>query len=480
MKRKRTLAAAVREATTFENVSKFLLDGEDVNQEITLHYLHFGRPALYASTLPRLCIEAGQDASLKLLLKNGCSTDNLIDYAVQLEQLDCLRLLLKNSKSSPLNLHSAVAITVRSRREDVLAQLISQDADLSCPVGGVTPLGYAAAADQREIVALLLKARAPTSNMGGSTTPLAEAIKRGHTAVAFLLLQHAADPNALREGERSPVEIANSLGNVPLVHLLIAAVADVGSKLAGEKLKSLLREYEGTYSTDDISKLAVPLKKIAKDLAAFGDHLANMRGQLATVDFDSSFISPLINLFNVIVASLMRITRDVENFAKDLRATRLRILSKQIHIMVHREGEEFKGEFDGDYFTYHDTLEQTLKYFCDDTIALNEQPINQTQLSFEKKRNRCRLKSINGFVTQFKQQILDLLPYYREFERIGNELYSRTVQQLTKQLQLARKTPKNAAYVTQLEIDVAFINWEWKHVSPLTATLCRSLRYSYS
>ena len=56
--------------------------------------------------------------------------------------------------------------------------------------------------------------------------PLHSAAAGGHTAVARLLLEHGADPNARQEGGFVPLHAAAQAGNDELYGLLVASGAD--------------------------------------------------------------------------------------------------------------------------------------------------------------------------------------------------------------------------------------------------------------
>ena len=59
--------------------------------------------------------------------------------------------------------------------------------------------------------------------------PLHSAAAGGHTAVARLLLEHGADPNARQEGGFVPLHAAAQAGNDELYELLLASGADQGA-----------------------------------------------------------------------------------------------------------------------------------------------------------------------------------------------------------------------------------------------------------
>ena len=60
--------------------------------------------------------------------------------------------------------------------------------------------------------------------------PLHSAAAGGHTAVARLLLEHGADPNARQEGGFVPLHAAAQAGNDELYELLVASGAGSGRR----------------------------------------------------------------------------------------------------------------------------------------------------------------------------------------------------------------------------------------------------------
>jgi uncharacterized protein len=105
--------------------------------------------------------------------------------------------------------------------------LVDHRADLEAPARNeqfaphAHPLHSAAAAQQLELVALLLDAGAdPNAHQHGGYTPLLEAAQRGDAKLAKLLLDAGADPSAKLEDGRSAEQLARDAGALDLARRL--------------------------------------------------------------------------------------------------------------------------------------------------------------------------------------------------------------------------------------------------------------------
>lgn len=105
--------------------------------------------------------------------------------------------------------------------------LIDREADIEASArnqrfaAGAHPLHSAVAAQEQEIVALLLEAGAdPNSKQHRDFTPLIEAAQLGNADLAELLLAHGADPRAQLEDGRTAAELAERADNQSLAERL--------------------------------------------------------------------------------------------------------------------------------------------------------------------------------------------------------------------------------------------------------------------
>lgn len=119
---------------------------------------------------------------------------------------------------------------VAGEQADMIGFLIASGADATIPDGdGVTPLHYAAATGRLKAIAALLDRRIDVDLRDrGRGTPLHAAALRGREDSAKALIGRGADVNARDEAQRTPLHAAvadESLDNAALVRLLCEAKA---------------------------------------------------------------------------------------------------------------------------------------------------------------------------------------------------------------------------------------------------------------
>jgi ankyrin repeat protein len=91
---------------------------------------------------------------------------------------------------------------------------------------GAHPLHSAVAAQDREVVALLLEAGAdPNARQHGGFTPLLEAAQLGNVDLVVLLLAHGTDRGGRLDDGSSAADLARKAGNAPLADRLEGAPA---------------------------------------------------------------------------------------------------------------------------------------------------------------------------------------------------------------------------------------------------------------
>lgn len=134
---------------------------------------------------------------------------------------------------------------------------------------GATALLWAAHWDNRDMVALLLKAGArPDAADDHGVTPLARACENGSLAVVETLLAAGAKPNTAQTSGMTPLMIAASAGSVPVVRALLARSANVNAVTAT------------TGATALMWAVAAPHRDVAKVLLEAGAdvHVSSTKG----------------------------------------------------------------------------------------------------------------------------------------------------------------------------------------------------------
>lgn len=139
-------------------------------------------------------------------------------------------------------------------------ELASAMIDNGADVNIDNPLYAAVAMKNKELVAHLIQKGADVNQAiseggGAYLTPLAEAVSRNIIAIAKLLLEAGAIPNATRGDEFCPLGTACDRGNMKMATLLLEAGADPNTQMPGGV--SHLRQGSPLFSAVDSKKLAM-------------------------------------------------------------------------------------------------------------------------------------------------------------------------------------------------------------------------------
>ena len=164
-----------------------------------------------------LAVEKKNTEMLGFLLENGanmswCSScrDNVLHSAVKKSDVNMVNLLLDTAKNK-LSMYEFVDL-VNARNES----------------GGATPLHLAAQHGSTEIVTLLLQIGANKNalNYSKSDSPLHLAVQHGSTEIVTLLLEAGADKDIKNDNGNSPLHLAAQNGFTQIVTLLLESGAD--------------------------------------------------------------------------------------------------------------------------------------------------------------------------------------------------------------------------------------------------------------
>jgi len=154
-------------------------------------------------------------------------------WAIVQERPDAVRLLL--DKGADPNIPNKNGLTpldhACGRNKAVGKQLaellLAKGAEVNPKNADSTPLSWAVASDNTELVALLLERGADPKARGGYI--LRSAADRGDTEIAAMLIAHGADPKAMSDGT-TPLHDAAQNGREEVMKLLLSKGADINAR----------------------------------------------------------------------------------------------------------------------------------------------------------------------------------------------------------------------------------------------------------
>jgi cytohesin len=165
------------------------------------------------------------------------SNSRSLHIAAGARKLDILQRLLDhgydvNTRGSEQE--TPLSLAVKKGYMEVVSLLLrQQNIDINAGIGGITPIWLATRYGRDDVARRLLtipdldvNAAATESRVGGGlqiSTPLHQAVKRGHTLIARLLVANGLlDPNISDHRRRTPLHWAAGNGNLGMVDILLS------------------------------------------------------------------------------------------------------------------------------------------------------------------------------------------------------------------------------------------------------------------
>lgn len=159
--------------------------------------------------------------------ENGVSVVLLATYYGRKEIAEALL-----ERGAPLDIFEASAVGRSDRVEELLKErpeLVHEYAD-----DGFTPLGLAAFFCHTAVARLLIERGADPNAASRNTqrvTPLHSAVSRRQTLIAEMLLSRGADPNARQQSGVTPLHQAAHNAHAEMVRLLLSHGAEVNARM---------------------------------------------------------------------------------------------------------------------------------------------------------------------------------------------------------------------------------------------------------
>jgi ankyrin repeat protein len=174
-------------------------------------------------TVLMIAARTGTPDALQVLLdrgaavnaKDGVSEETALMWAVRENHADAVRLLL--TRGAEVNARTTVIKDPPKTTGNLQGIGRAQNGPAPVPMGGVTPLLYAARDGRLDLARMLIAAGADINAVeANGTSPLVVAIINGHIDVAQFLLEHGANPNAADGFGRAALWSAVDLRNLDL------------------------------------------------------------------------------------------------------------------------------------------------------------------------------------------------------------------------------------------------------------------------
>jgi ankyrin repeat protein len=180
--------------------------------------------------------EPAGSAMVRLLLGHGADPGGIdggtppLLKAVQAGNLPAMMLLAEAGADPNVQKFGFTPLVsaIQHKHRPMVEYLIAHGADVNLPSGhSCSPIGYAAASADLELVRLLLDAGADPDEQQIGETPLTLAVMHHHPEMVLLLLERGANPDRKGQGAAYyPIHRAILNDNMPILELLLAHGAD--------------------------------------------------------------------------------------------------------------------------------------------------------------------------------------------------------------------------------------------------------------
>ena len=387
------------------------------------------------------------------------------------------------------------------------------------------PLTFACKNNNYEIVQMLLESHSPTCTFDGNNIPLIICIKKNYIPLVFLLIRYGADPNFKGISTESPLDIAIENDSIEIIKLLISCGAEtqlLNESILSLSIKDLLNEWIDKtlpfiLEPNPNSDLDKSLKQLTEELNIQQNKIGEFLTDYSNVDFNTTFITPIINKKNIILINFIKFLKKIDYFGKILLQRRFLILNQQYQILSNFEKknieenlindennwsiifnkfknliEEYPDSFSKDSNQNIDTLISQLPRKINDILP------NQIEIDLEiRKSNRNLLLYFNQFLTLFKMLINETFRIYLSFSDLFIEILNKSINTLGEfrnSLLDVRQMTQDIIYdpkgldeikieetcinqCDKIQIDISFLIWEKEKFINISNKIQKCLRH---
>ena len=476
------------------------------------------------------CIENNRIDILQILISAGCSTNGLLQAAIESNKKEVFDFLISidvDINSSNENYEAPIVVAVKKGIFSYVEFLLEKGASSTVfDSNGYSLLANAIAIDNFDIAKLLIENNSPISSIDFEVSPLHIAIEKRNIPAVFLLLQNGASTELVSKNGDNYLNDSVKVKSLDIFKGLLAC----GATQEGLDVSRLPSDFASVYTNwhaepkEDPSSFSVSksVEALSTEYDTMLKSIEEYRNEQNSCNFEKDLITPVINKQNVLIASFTQFVKDLESSASYIQNTRKELIKLNIDSISAEEIQVLQNDFTDDESRWYKLFEDSktmiinnANVFDPSTISLLDTQIQQfTKLRDEVfvaykihqdddiKGKRCKLAYINLVLVRLNSIIISTLDLLQKvfIPTITKTLddASATLKSFRNSLVEVRQTsydisledsvsPSNkkekveeicSNQCNKLQIDITFIDWQKEQFLTLCGAIEQCLRMS--
>ena len=522
---------------SIQAVQDFLQKTSNIDEPVTIKQFGLSRKQSENSEKEQIpkslafhCIENNRIDILQILIGAGCSTNGLLQAAIESnkkEVFDFLILLDLDINSSNENYEAPLLVAVRKGILSYVEILLEKGANSAVfDSNGYSLIANAVATDNFDIAKLLIDNNSPISSIDFEVSPLHIAIEKRNIPAVFLLLQNGASTQLVSKNGDNYLKDSVKAKSLDIFKGLLAC----GATQEGINVNELPSDFASVYENwhaepkEDSNSFAVSksVEALSTEYDTMLRNIEEYKNEQESTNFEKNMITPIINKQNMLIANFTQFVKDLESSASYIQETRKELIKLNIDKISAEEIQILQNDFTDDESRWYKLFEESktmvinnANVFDPSTVSLLDTQIQQfTKLRDEVfvaynihqddniKVKRCKLAYINLVLLRLNNIIISTLDILQKvfIPTITKTLddASATLKSFRNSLVEVRQTsydisledsnsPSNkkekveeicSYQCNKLQIDITFIDWQKEQFLTLCGAIQQCLRMS--